>query len=143
MSISITNPHAIRTFVAVAAIAISIGSARAEDIKVTLSGAEETPAVDTSASGNGKFTIAADKTITGGLKTSGIDGTAAHIHAGAPGAKGPPIITLVKGADGTWIVPADSKLTDDQYASLKTGDLYVNVHSADHKPGEIRGQLKP
>ena len=32
-------------------------------------------------------------------------------------------------------------LTDAQYASFKSGDLYVNVHSAQHPTGEIRGQL--
>jgi hypothetical protein len=35
------------------------------------------------------------------------------------------------------------KLTDAQYKAFKAGDLYVNVHSAQHQGGEIRGQLKP
>ena len=143
MSISVAKLGAARAFLAVTAVAFSIGSAYAEDVKVALSGAEETPAVETAASGEGKFTIGTDKSVSGGLKTSGIDGTVAHIHLGAPGQKGPPVITLVKGADGTWSVPPGSTLTDEQYASIKAGDLYVNVHSADHKPGEIRGQLKP
>jgi hypothetical protein len=56
---------------------------------------------------------------------------------------GPVIITLTKGAGGVWSVPSGSKLTDEQYASFKAGKLYVNVHSAEHKPGEIRAQLKP
>jgi hypothetical protein len=34
-------------------------------------------------------------------------------------------------------------LTDEQFASFKAGNLYVNVHSAEHKPSEIRSQLKP
>ena len=143
MSISVAKLGAARAFLAVTAVAFSIGSAHAEDVKVALSGAEETPAVETAASGVGKFTIGTDKSVSGELKTSGIDGTVAHIHLGAPGQKGPPVITLVKGADGTWSVPPGSTLTDEQYASFKAGDLYVNVHSADHKPGEIRGQLKP
>jgi hypothetical protein len=132
-----------RSMFLVAIAAGSIGSALAEDIKVKLSGAEETPAVETSASGSGTFSISADKTLSGEVKTSGIQGTAAHIHAGAPGEKGPPVITLAQASDGAWTVPADSKLTDEQYAALKAGKLYVNVHSADHKPGEIRGQLTP
>ena len=97
----------------------------------------------TSASGTGTITINPDKSVTGTIKTTGIDGTVAHIHVGAPGQSGPPIITLSKGADGTWSVPAGSVLTDEQYASFKAGNLYVNVHSAEHKPGEIRDQLKP
>jgi len=115
----------------------------AKDVKLSLTGSEETPPVTTSANGTGTLEIAEDKSISGAIKTSGIEGTAAHIHVGAPGQSGPPIITLVKGADGTWSVPAGSKLTDEQYVSFKSGNLYVNVHSADHKPGEIRAQLKP
>lgn len=97
----------------------------------------------TSASGTGTITVAGDKSISGTIKTKSIDGTMAHIHVGAPGKSGPPIITLTKDADGAWKVPAGSKLTDEQYASFKAGDLYVNVHSALHQPGEIRGQIKP
>jgi CHRD domain len=127
------------------AIVLALGAeaALAKDVKVNLTGAEETPPVTTSASGAGTLKIAKDHTVSGVIKTSGIDGTAAHIHVGAPGQSGPPIITLTKSADGTWTVPAGSKLTNEQYASFKSGNLYVNVHSADHKPGEIRAQLKP
>jgi CHRD domain len=131
------------TLLAAAALLGAIGSVWAADVKVHLVGAQETPPVTTSASGDGTITIAADKSVSGNVKTSGIDGTVAHIHVGAPGVAGPPIITLAKGADGTWSVPAGSKLTDEQYASFKAGNLYVNVHSAAHAPGEIRGQLKP
>jgi len=115
----------------------------AADVKVKLTGAEETPPVTTTATGTGTITVGADKSVSGSIKTTGIDGIAAHIHAGAPGMSGPPIITLTKNADGSWSVPAGSTLTDDQYASFKAGNLYVNVHSPEHKPGEIRAQLKP
>jgi hypothetical protein len=120
-----------------------VGLVSAKDVTVKLSGVEETPPVTTSASATGTITIKADKSVSGGVKASGIDGTVAHIHVGAPGQSGPPIITLTKGVDGVWSVPEGSKLTDEQYASFKAGNLYVNVHSAEHKPGEIRAQLKP
>ena len=133
----------IRGLAASAALIIGSGSVLAADLTIDLTGAQETPPVTTSASGTGTITVAADKSVSGTIKTKSIDGTMAHIHVGAPGKSGPPIITLVKDADGGWMVPAGSKLTDEQYASFKAGDLYVNVHSAMHQPGEIRGQIKP
>jgi hypothetical protein len=133
----------VRALVAATVLVAISGSVLAVDMKVKLTGAEETPPVTTSAAGTGTITIAADKSVSGTIKTSGIDGTVAHIHVGAPGQSGPPIITLTKGADGMWSVPPGSNLTDEQYASFKAGNLYVNVHSAEHKPGEIRAQLKP
>ena len=125
------------------ALALGAGAVVAKDVKLNLTGSEETPPVTTSASGTGTIKVAKDKSVSGTIKTTGVDGIAAHIHVGAPGESGPPIITLTKGADGTWTVPPGSKLTDEQYASFKSGNLYVNVHSAEHKPGEIRAQLKP
>jgi hypothetical protein len=137
------DKHAGRALVAAVALFAAGGMAVAADVKVHLTGAEETPPVTTTATGTGTITIAGDKSVSGTIKTTGIDGTVAHIHLGAPGVAGPPIITLTKGADGAWSVPAGSVLTDDQLASFKAGNLYVNVHSAAHKPGEIRAQLKP
>jgi CHRD domain-containing protein len=136
--------HTGRGLCALLVLAVGLsGWALAVDVKVKLTGAEETPPVTTSASGAGTIQIAADKSVSGTIKTKGIDGTVAHIHVGAPGQSGPPIITLNKDANDAWSVPEGSKLTDEQYASFKAGNLYVNVHSAEHKPGEIRGQLKP
>jgi hypothetical protein len=50
---------------------------------------------------------------------------------------------LTKEGEDTWKVPDGSKLSEEQMKAFKDGNLYVNVHSAEHKPGEIRGQLKP
>jgi hypothetical protein len=125
-------------------LAASFTVASAKDVKVTLSGDQEVPAVTTDAKGEGKIKVGDDKTVSGKITTSGIEGTMGHIHEGAaPGQNGPPIITLEKGADGSWSVPAGSKLTDEQYDAFKAGRLYVNIHSAEHKGGEIRSPLKP
>jgi hypothetical protein len=133
----------VRALIAATAFIVLSGTALAADIKVSLSGAEETPAVSTKASGTAMITIGADHSISGTIKTTGMDGTMAHVHVGAAGQSGPSIITLTKGADGAWVIPPSSMLTDEQFANFKAGLLYVNVHSAEHKPGEIRGQLKP
>ena len=124
-------------------VMLSVSSAYATETKVNLVGSEETPAVKTSAQGSGSIIVNKDRTVSGMVMTTGLAGTMAHIHLGAEGKKGPPIITLVKSGDGSWAVPSGSILTEDQYASYKAGNLYVNVHSVENKDGEIRGQLKP
>ena len=114
-----------------------------EGIKVKLAGDQEVPPVKTTASGSGTIVISSDKSVSGSVTTTGFDATAAHIHDGPAGKNGPVIIPLSKGPDNTWSVPAGAKLTDAQYASYLAGNLYVNVHSAANKGGEIRAQLKP
>jgi CHRD domain len=121
--------------------ALSVGTAFAADINVTLSGANEVPPVTTSANGGGTITIGDDGSVSGSVSTTGIAGTAAHIHNGATGANGPVIVPFTKEGD-TYTAPAGAKLTEAQMASFKAGDLYVNVHSAANPGGEIRGQLK-
>ena len=101
------------------------------------------PAVETAATGTGTITVGADKSISGSVTTKGVEGVAAHIHHAAAGKNGPPIVALEKTGDGVWSVPKGSKLTEEQVAAYKAGELYVNVHSAAHKGGEIRAQIKP
>lgn len=122
-------------------LAGGIGAATAGEIKVDLSGDQEVPPVQTAASGSGTITVKDDKSVTGKITTSGIDGTSAHIHEGAVGKNGPDIITLKKTSDNEWSVPNGSELSDAQYDAFKAGGLYVNVHSDAHRSGEIRGQL--
>ncbi len=112
-------------------------------IKVSLSGSQEVPPATTTASGSGTIVVGSDQSVSGSVTTEGIEATAAHIHMGAAGKNGPVIVPLAKTSGNVWSVPAGAKLTDAQYASYKAGGLYVNVHSAKYKGGEIRGQLKP
>src|SRR5215475_3731398 len=104
------------------------GFAVGEEVKVALSGSQEVPAVTTSASGTGTITVGDDKSVSGSVTTSGVAGTAAHIHQGAAGQNGPVVIPLTKTGDNSWTVPAGAKFNDAQYAAFKAGDLYVNVH---------------
>lgn len=123
-------------------LAGSAGIASANEISFTLSGDQEVPPVQTTASGNGAITVEDDKSIKGKITTSNIKGTGAHIHEEHVGKNGPDIITLEKTSDNEWTVPSGAKLSDAQYDAFKAGGLYVNVHSKEHKNGEIRGQLK-
>ena len=124
-------------------LATGTGLAIAGATHVTLSGAQEVPPVQTSATGTGTITVNDDKSVSGSVTTKGVKGTMAHIHEAAPGQNGGVAVPLTKKGDNEWVVPAGAKLTDDQYKAFKAGNLYVNVHSDADKNGEIRGQLKP
>jgi len=125
------------------ALGMVVLSATAQTVQISLTGAQEVPPVSTAGSGNGSITVGADQSVSGSVTTMGVEGTMAHIHLAAPGANGPVIVPMAKTADGVWSVPAGAKLTDAQFQSFKDGNLYVNVHSAANRGGEIRGQLKP
>jgi hypothetical protein len=112
-------------------------------VNVKLIGANEVPALNIATSGSASFTVGADKSVSGGVTTYGVIGTAAHIHVGAYGNNGAVAIGLTKTSDNTWAVPAGAKFTDEQYQAYKAGETYVNVHSAAHKGGEVRAQLRP
>ena len=123
-------------------LAAGPGIAMAGEISTTLTGDQEVPPVQTSASGKGTIKVEDDKSIKGTITTSDIKGTDAHIHEAAPGKNGPDIISLKKTGDNEWAVPDGSKLSDAQYDAFKAGNLYINVHSEANQNGEIRGQLK-
>jgi hypothetical protein len=125
------------------AMAATAGSALAADVKVTLDGAQEVPPVSTSAKGEGTITVNDDKTLNGSVTTTGVDGTMAHIHHAAAGQNGPIIVPFEKKSDGEWALPANASFTEEQFKAYQAGELYINVHSAEHKGGEIRGQLMP
>lgn len=123
-----------------AGCASMIGTSQA---KVTLTGAEEVPPVTTAGSGQALFTVERNWSIAGKVTTTGVSATAAHIHEGRRGTNGPVVIPLRRTGDNEWSVPPDTRLTDRQFQSYRDGLLYVNVHSAAHPGGEIRGQLTP
>ena len=118
-------------------------SASAQVIQVSLTGAQEVPPVTTAGTGQGSITVGPDKSVSGSVTTVGVEGTMAHIHLAAAGQNGPVIVPMTKSAENVWSIPAGATLTDPQYQSFKDGNLYINVHSAANKAGEIRGQLKP
>ena len=140
-----TFRHCLPGMVAAATLALSAFSmsATADELRFKLSGDAEGPPVATMASGTGAMTINQDMTVSGKVTTSGVAATMAHIHVGKAGANGPVVVTLAKSGDNVWLVPDGTRLSEASYQSYKAGELYVNVHSAEHKAGEIRGQLNP
>jgi hypothetical protein len=111
-------------------------------VSVKLSGAEEVPPVNATGSGSGTIRVNADGTVSGSVTTTGVEGTMAHIHQAAKGQNGPIIVPLTKSGD-TYTVPAGAKLNEAQMKAFKDGNLYVNVHTARNKGGEVRAQIEP
>ena len=135
----------IRITIAAAAITLLLaGAASAETMtfKATLKGADEVPA-NTSA-GTGEVTAdldTASKTLTYTVTYSGLTGpaTMAHFHGpAAPGSNAPPVIALQNVSSP---IKGTASLTDGQIGDLEAGMWYLNVHTAAHPSGEIRGQL--
>ena len=81
-------------------------------------------------------------TITYTLEVENIEtATAAHIHIGAPGAAGPPVVHLAAPSTGSssGVVEVDAELI--KAIRKNPGDYYVNVHNATYPAGAVRGQL--
>jgi CHRD domain len=109
-----------------------------------LSGAEEVPANASTATGKGVVIVdPTTKNMSASVTTTGITGTVAHIHEEVVGVSGAPIFPLAETASGSGIWTATATLTDAQYAALKSGRYYFNVHSSTLPNGEIRGQIGP
>ena len=128
----------------VAPLALLLASANLyaqQPMLISLNGDAEVPPVITTAKGTGQITVMPDRKVSGSIKVSGLVPTVAHIHEGAVGKNGPPIITLTQTARDSFVVPAGARLTNAQYTGFTSGNLYVNVHSAQYPNGEIRAQL--
>ena len=116
-----------------------------------LTGAQEVPAVATTATGQGTAVISADgSTITYLVTYSGLSGPAigAHFHTGAAGVAGGVILPLAVGPSpmsGTLtaanLTPSGSVTTFAQaVAAIRAGTSYFNIHTTLNPGGEIRGQ---
>ncbi|MES2297211.1 MAG: CHRD domain-containing protein [Pseudomonadota bacterium] len=113
-----------------------------EQYSATLSGANETPPNGSAANGTGKLSFdPATKMMSASITTSGIAGTMAHIHEGAPGVAGAVVFPMSEQYAGNGVWSGQATLNDDQIAVLRAGNYYFNVHSANYPAGEIRGQI--
>jgi hypothetical protein len=122
-------------------------SASAESFTASLTGAQEVPAVASTGFGGAQVIVNPTAgTLTFKVTFNGLTSaqTLSHIHAPAPiGASAAVIINFgtVGGTSGT--IQGSASITAGQLAQLRSGQGYVNVHSANFPNGELRGQLLP
>jgi hypothetical protein len=112
-----------------------------------LNGAQEVPAVTTTASGVAGFTLnAAQDSLWLNVNVTGLSGiiTGIHIHEAAAGTNGAVVIDLMASLTGTTInaVLTGSSVTKAALAKMIQGLYYINVHTAANPGGEIRGQIQ-
>jgi aldose sugar dehydrogenase len=107
----------------------------------TLTGSQETPPNNSTATGRATLLLSPDeKSGRVSLTFSGLSSaqTDAHIHGPAgPGVSAPAIFPLPQGQVSDFAIT----LTPSQVQDLKNGLFYINVHSANFAAGEIRGQF--
>ncbi|CAM3564862.1 CHRD domain-containing protein [Pontibacter korlensis] len=120
-----------------------------EFVNVELLGANERPPVESSGSGEmdvvyNDATNMLTYTISWELGNPDDNTVAMHFHGPADvNSSAPPVIDITGfDTDNSGTVTGTTRaLTDDEEADLKAGLWYVNIHSATHPSGELRGNL--
>jgi hypothetical protein len=146
MRLSIPQSGVVAALACMAAFAFASPSfAATVTLKTSLSGANEVPPNDSKGTGAVTATYnTSSKKLSWKGSYSGLSGpaTAAHFHAGAPGKNGGVVIPIFAGKTAGSPFEGSKTLTAAQADAMLSGGWYVNVHTAAHKAGEIRGQLE-
>lgn len=134
--------------------------AQPQTFTAQLSGANEVPSVATHARGNAVLQLSADGTaLSYRVIVANIENVrASHIHMAPEGANGPVVATLFPGppipgrvngilTEGTITAsdlqgPLAGMPLSALVEGLNNGGMYVNVHTDQSPPGEIRGQVR-
>ncbi len=135
------------TFLALLAFGATVSAdpANAAVIHFTasLNGASETP--PNASTGTGSASVDLDttaKTISWTVTYGGLSGpaVAAHFHGPAPVGHAAGVEVPLKG-DLASPIAGSASVSDVQAADLRAGQWYLNIHTAAHPAGEIRGQV--
>lgn len=116
--------------------------AQVVNLKADLKGANEVPPL--SVSGTGEVTATFDPATKklswkGTLANLSAAPTMAHFHGPAEASKNAGIQVTIPSPGASF--SGEATLTDNQVRDMLAGMWYVNIHTAAHPAGEVRGQL--
>lgn len=112
---------------------------------VPLTGANEIPAVNTTATGLAMLRVTADKKLYARIMTNGLEEDdewrAAHIHRGTATENGTVLVGIYS-ATAEFGTAKIINLDDATFNAIKNDALYVNAHTKNFPAGAIRGQIR-
>lgn len=112
---------------------------------IVMSGANEVPAVTTTATGIAIIRMTENKKLFVKVTVNNLEVgdalTFAHIHSGGSTVSGPAALGFYSAAADFGTLKAIS-VDNTFYASLLADPLYINAHSVAHGSGVIRGQIR-
>jgi hypothetical protein len=112
--------------------------------QASLTGDQEVPPTGSMGRGTADITLdRASNELAWRISYSGLSGpaTAAHFHGPAsPGSNAGVVVNL--GNDLKSPIMGSTILTDEQEKQLAAGQWYVNIHTAAHPDGDVRGQVQ-
>lgn len=118
---------------------------------VSITGAQEVPAVQTAATGTATATLSGTMlSVSGefsGLSSPLVEvaGSSGHIHQAPAGSNGdvvfPLDVTMTGENSGTFSLTTE--LTPEQVTTYDAGGFYINFHTEMNQGGELRGQITP
>lgn len=126
------------------AAACAPGVPPATTLEVVLTGEAQVPPVETDAAGTANVTLVGNQLrVDGAWSGFDIDEPGAHIHGPASATANAGILGALDYDNAARTFDGTFTLDDDELGYFRDGLLYINLHSAAHPAGELRGQIEP
>ncbi len=122
----------------------SMGAFAQEVYRARLSPMPTTPQTVTEITGEGEVILTLNGStlsVEGNFYGMSSMATGAHLHNGPPAQPGPVVHTLEIDQATAGSISASLELTAEQVEALRSNALYVQVHSTNNAPGELRGWI--
>jgi hypothetical protein len=123
---------------------ISVSVQAQETYRARLSPMPTTPQTVTTITGEGEVILTLNGntlSVSGSFNGMSSAATMGHVHNGPPAQPGPVVHQLVVASSSAGDISAQLELTDAQVQALENNELYIQIHSENNAPGELRGWI--